>query len=269
MRNISIPKYIKGYLGGDFHSEKARSSVKEAYHKNLLKGLPDVSVVIPAYNEEDSIVQTLASICNNITSLSVEVIVVNNNSKDNTENLTKACGVTCITETMQGVTAARNAGLAHAKSKYILNADADSVYPQHWIQELVTPLIKNDGIAITYGRFSFIPIGKTNRFTYFFYEHTVDIIRAYNKYFRTEAINVGGCSSGFRREQCLQVDGFNHPPGSNEDGYLALKLNEKGFGKIYKVASRRSTVWTTDRRIQIDGGLFKGIIKRIKRLLNR
>jgi glycosyltransferase involved in cell wall biosynthesis len=268
MRIVSIPKYIRTYLSGEFHTEDTFSSVNKAYN-NLLKGKqPDVSVVIPAYNEEDSIVQTLASICNNITSLSVEVIVVNNNSKDDTEKLVKACGVTCITEMKQGVTNARNAGLAHAKSKYILNADADSVYPKYWIEELITPLIKNEDIAITYGRFSFIPIGKTGRVTYFFYENVVDIIRAYNKRFKTEAINVGGCSSGFRREQCLQVDGFNHPPGSNEDGYLALKLNEKGFGKIHKVSSGKSIVWTTDRRIQIDGGFFKAIIKRLKRLLS-
>ena len=47
MRIVSIPKYIKTYLSGEFHSENTFSSVNKAYN-NLLKGKqPDVSVVIP------------------------------------------------------------------------------------------------------------------------------------------------------------------------------------------------------------------------------
>jgi hypothetical protein len=59
------------------------------------------------------------------------------------------------------------------------------------------------------------------------------------------------------------VDGFTHPPGTNEDGWLGLKLREKGFGKLHYVTT--APVWTTDRRIQIDGGLWKAVWKRVKR----
>ncbi|MFI5157498.1 MAG: glycosyltransferase [Sphingobacteriales bacterium] len=266
MRPLKIPLYINNYLKLDYFSKDALACIAKAYH-HLLKGPPEVSIVIPAYNEETNIVQTLASLCNNITSLSVEIIVVNNNSKDKTEELVKACGVTCISETMQGITHARNTGLVKAIGKYILNADADTIYPKDWIEEMTKPLY-NDANAITYGRFSFIPVGTTGRLTYFFYEYFSDLSKLYNKHFKTEAVNVYGFNSGFRREQGLQVDGFNHPPGSNEDGYLALKLNNKGFGKLYRVTSPRAIVWTTDRRIQIDGGIIKGTVKRIKRIFN-
>jgi len=251
MRPLKIPSYINSYLKLDYFS----------------KGEPEVSIVMPAYNEETNIVQTLASLCNNVTGRSVEIIVVNNNSKDKTEELVKACGVTCVLETTQGITPARNTGLAKATGKYILNADADTIYPKDWIEEMVKPL-DNDANAITYGRFSFIPVGSIGRGTYFFYEYLSDLSKLYNKHFKTEAVNVYGFNSGFRREQGLQVDGFNHPPGSNEDGYLALKLNNKGFGKLHQVTSPKAIVWTTDRRIQIDGGLIKGTIKRIKRIFN-
>ena len=76
------------------------------------------------------------------------------------------------------------------------------------------------------------------------------------------SIQVSGANKG------LQVDGFNHPPGTNEDGWLALKLNKKGFGKLFRVTSPNAIVWTTDRRIQIDGGLIKGTALRVKRVLN-
>src|SRR6201986_1713564 len=265
MRPVTIPKYINSYLDGTYRSKDALDDVKKAYSK-LLKGKPEISIVMPAYNEEENIVPTLASLCNNTTSRSVEIIVVNNNSKDDAENLVKACGVTCILETTQGITPARNTGLSHAKGKYILNADADTIYPKDWIEEMIKPLANNNDVAITYGRFSFIPVGSTGRYTYFFYEYFSDLSKLYNKRFKTEAVNVYGFDSAFRREQGLQVDGFNHPPGTNEDGYLALKLKNKGFGSIHRVTSARSIVWTTDRRIQIDGGLWKATLKRFKRV---
>lgn len=262
MRPITIPAYISNY----FYKQQDPDQINQAYQK-LYTGNPDVSIVMPAYNEETTIVQTLASLCNNNTKWSVEIIVVNNNSKDKTEELVKACGVNCILETTQGITPARNAGLAHARGKYILDADADTIYPVDWIEEMVKPLADDSKkVAITYGVFSFIPVGSTGRFTYFFYEYLSDLTRYYNTLFKTEAVNVYGFNSGFRREEGLQVDSFNHPPGTNEDGYLALKLKNKGFGKIYRVSNPKAIVWTTDRRIQIDGGLWKATIKRFKRV---
>jgi len=105
-------------------------------------------------------------------------------------------------------------------------------------------------------------------FVYFIYEHMADAMRWINKIFREEAANVYGFNSGFKREEGLLVNGFNHPPGANEDGWLALKLRRKGFGKLYYITSITALVWTTDRRIQIDGGPWKAFLKRIKRILS-
>lgn len=270
MRPISIPSYIQNSWNIDYSSDKTFQQIREAYSA-LSKGsaAPEVSVVIPAYNEEKNIVQTLYSLCNNVSTKSVEIIVVNNNSKDNTEALVSATGVRCVREIKQGITAARNGGLAAAKGKYILNADADSIYPKDWIEEMIKPLDKNENVVSVYGRFSFIPIGNTGRFTYFFYEYFADFIRKLNKYLKDEAVNVYGFNSGFRREQGLQVDGFNHPQGSNEDGYLALKLRDKLKGKLFFVTDTKALVWTSDRRIQIDGGLLKAVITRIRKIFRR
>jgi cellulose synthase/poly-beta-1,6-N-acetylglucosamine synthase-like glycosyltransferase len=67
MKPIFIPKYIQQYLHKD-HSQANFDSIKGAY-QTLSKGgaEPEVSVVMPAYNEEENIVQTLASLCNNVT----------------------------------------------------------------------------------------------------------------------------------------------------------------------------------------------------------
>lgn len=265
MRSISIPANVLKHW--ELKPDAASIAQVNSRVKALLKGAPEVSVVIPAYNEEESIVQTLSSLSDNITSRSVEIIVVDNNSKDATNKLATACGVNCIKETTQGITPARNRGLKEAKGKFILNADADSIYPPDWIEEMIRPLAKNDTeVALTYGRFSFIPVGSTGRGTYFFYEYAAEFSRWLNKTFKEEAVNVYGFNSGFRRLQGLEVDSFNHPPGTNEDGFLAMKLRNKGFGKLHLVKNPKALVWTTDRRLQIDGGLVKATKKRVKRV---
>ena len=267
MRSFGIPSYIRHLTDAARHTNETRTAFIQQRYKELLKGPPEVSVIIPAYNEEKDILQTLYSLAANRTSRSVEIIVVNNNSKDNTEALVRATGVSCINELKQGITAARNAGLAAAIGKYVLNADADTIYPADWIEEMVAPIAGDNKIALTYGRFSLIPTGSTSRFIYFFYEYIADVTRFINKITKDEAMNAYGFNTCFRREQGLQVDGYNHPDGANEDGWLALKLRNKGFGRLYKVTNKKALVWTTDRRLQADGGLIKALVKRAKRIL--
>ena len=267
MRPIEIPAQILKYLKPVGSKNEMCSQALLAY-KNLSRGEPEVSIVMPAFNEEDNIVPTLSSLCHNKTSRSVEIIVVDNNSKDKTQELAISCGVKVVFQPEQGITVSRNMGLSHAKGKYILNADADSIYPEDWIELMVRPL-DDPKVALTYGRFSLIPVGTTGRGIYFFYEYVAEFSRWINKKIKDEAVNVYGFNSGFRREQGLAVEGFNHPPGTNEDGWLALKLREKGFGRLHLVKNIPALVWTTDRRIQLDGGLVKGIWKRLTRTLLR
>jgi glycosyltransferase involved in cell wall biosynthesis len=268
MRPLLIPGYIRDYLSTGKDNPFTLQLINDAYRKNLLKNTPLVSIIIPAFNEQENIIPALMSLCNNQTEKSVEIIVIDNNSIDNTASIVKRCGVVCISEPKQGITNARNAGLLTAAGTYILNADADTIYPKNWIDEMTNPLINNDRLAITYGKFSFIPIADTGRIVYYFYEILADITRLYNNYKKTEAVNVYGFNSCFRRKQGAMVDGFNHPPGTNEDGYLALKLLNGGFGSIHRINTSSAIVWTTDRRIQIDGGLWRAVIKRLKRIMN-
>lgn len=265
MRPIAIPKHIKEHLQPNAVLQTQLNDIRNRFSR-LLKGEPEISVVMPAYNEEENILATLSALSQTITSRSVEFVIVNNNSKDNTDSLVNATGVRCILETKQGITPARNAGLAAARGKYIINADADTIYPPNWVEQMVQPL-EDEKNALCYGRFSFIPVGNTGRFVYFFYEHIADWVRYFNKYFRKEAINVYGFNSAFRKEQGLQVEGFTHPPEANEDGWLAVKLTEKGFGKLHYVTHINALVWTTDRRLQIDGGFWKALQKRVKRVV--
>ena len=265
MRSITIPEYIKKIVYFNGYPDSARIVFIHQNYAFKKSHDPQVSIAIPAHNEEANILKTLHSLCINETKRPIEIIVVNNNSTDKTEALIKACGVRCVNESVQGITAARNAGLGAAKGKYVLSADADVIYPKDWIEEMIAPLERGNTFCVTYSRFSFLPSQGTPRWVYFFYEYFADIAKAYNRYFKDEAVNVYGFNMGFRRLQAINVDWFNHPRDSNEDGWLALKLRDRGFGELFYVKSPKALVWTTDRRIKSDGGLIKGIIKRIKR----
>jgi glycosyltransferase involved in cell wall biosynthesis len=261
---LRIPKSINCYIVNDLSKNQICTYTAAAYEK-LYRDEVEVSIVMPAFNESANILRALSSLCNNKTRRGVEIIVANNNSSDDTGMLAKACGVRCIDVLEQGITHARNGGLKAAKGKFILNADADVIYPEDWIEEMIAPLDRDNSLALTYGRFSFIPIGRTSRNVYYFYEHLSQLTRWYNAVIKDEAVNVYGFNSCFRKEQGLLVGGFDHPAGTNEDGYLALKLRNAGFGRLYEVKVKRARVWTTDRRIQIDGGFIKGTFLRLKR----
>lgn len=113
------------------------------------KNQPSVSVVIPAYNEEALIGPCIESLLNQAT-LPLEIIVVDNNSRDRTAAI--ALGyqlVRVITEKRQGIVHARNAGFNAAKGDIIGRCDADSILPRNWVQHLSHSFQTRDIAAIS------------------------------------------------------------------------------------------------------------------------
>ncbi len=114
MRPVNVPDYImRCYSSGKLSFQQTLELNKQV--QSFYSDEPEVSVVIPAYNEEATILQTLTSLAANTTQRSVEFVVVNNNSADRTEDMALGAGTRCIKETTQGITPARNTGLAAAR----------------------------------------------------------------------------------------------------------------------------------------------------------
>ena len=94
--------------------------------KRSVEALPFVSIIIPAYNEEQSILRSLEAL-NRIEYPSFEVIVVNDGSTDFTFSVIERKNVRCIhLRENQGKAAALNAGIADAKGSIIVFSDSDS-----------------------------------------------------------------------------------------------------------------------------------------------
>tara|TARA_R110000744_G_scaffold75986_1_gene150795 strand:- start:169 stop:858 length:690 start_codon:yes stop_codon:yes gene_type:complete len=107
--------------------------------------MTDIKVIIPAFNEADSI----AHVINEIPKTVSEVIVVNNNSTDDTVKNAEKAGATVLTETRKGYGYACLKGLDYiaAKSKQpdiIVFIDGDySDYPEE-LDKIVAPILENN-----------------------------------------------------------------------------------------------------------------------------
>src|SRR4051812_38267647 len=113
--------------------------------------LPSVAIIIPAYNEEETIGRCLES-CIAQSSKADEIIVVNNNSVDDTVKIVKKIqkdhpdqNIRLLHEKTQGITATRNHGFEEAKSEILGRIDADSTISSNWV-ETVRETFKEKGI---------------------------------------------------------------------------------------------------------------------------
>ena len=99
-----------------------------------------ISVVIPAYNEEENITKSLGAFLGQTTKLSYEIILVDNASTDKTvEIAAKYVGklpLKIIKENKKGRGPARRAGFTKAKGDIIFSTDADAQVPPDWIEKL-------------------------------------------------------------------------------------------------------------------------------------
>lgn len=91
-----------------------------------------LSIIIPAFNEERLIEQCLQSVyaslaANSQPGFTSEIIVVDNNSTDNTASLARQAGARVVFEPVNQIGRARNAGAAEATGDWMLFVDADSI----------------------------------------------------------------------------------------------------------------------------------------------
>jgi glycosyltransferase involved in cell wall biosynthesis len=91
-----------------------------------------LSIVIPAFNEARLIAQTLHSVATSVDAnakpgFTSEIIVVDNNSTDNTAELSRQAGAKVVFEPINQIGRARNAGAAQATGNWLLFLDADSL----------------------------------------------------------------------------------------------------------------------------------------------
>lgn len=120
--------------------------------ENTIDG-PDISIIIPAYNEEDFIGKTLKRIYQLLPqTLKAEVIVVDNCSDDNTGKIIQSFNCRYLSmDKKSNPSKVRNFGANLAKGKVFVFLDADILITKTWLDELTTelPALLSNNLTLT------------------------------------------------------------------------------------------------------------------------
>ena len=109
-----------------------------------------VSVIIPVFNEEKTIIDCLKSLAQQTYS-SFEVIIVDDGSADKTLEVLSEFPISnfqfpilILKQDHQGPGIARNYGANHARGEILVFIDADMTFDKDFIKNLISPIMKNE-----------------------------------------------------------------------------------------------------------------------------
>ncbi|MDV7348165.1 glycosyltransferase family 2 protein [Halorubrum distributum] len=171
---------------------------------------PYISVVIPAYNEEQIIEQSLKSILSQKTSFQYEVVVVNDNSTDNTpdilESYSEKHGKLCIlnNEKNRGIVPTFNRGCKHAKGEIICMTGADTLLDEGYLDNVSKHTKRGADLVLGYVKV---------RNSEYFHPLVAQISKE-----KSEEYRYGGAAMSVRRNLFIETGGFLGDGGDVHQG---------------------------------------------------
>lgn len=177
------------------------------------------SVIIPAWNEEAFLAQTLTSITTVMQRLEGkgvhrgEIIVVNNNSSDRTADIAKQFGVTVVFEPINQIARARNSGAQQASGESLIFLDADTACGEKLLSRVLEKLASG---AIVGGGSTIAADQEVPHFA-------GRCIQFWN-WLSCKASLAAGCFLYCRRDAFDAVGGFNNRVYCGEEIFLSRQL---------------------------------------------
>lgn len=194
-----------------------------------------ISVVIPAHNEEKLLPLCLESLCNQTTKKSFEVIVVDNNSTDNTvsaaHSFSKRLNLKIISEKEKGRGVARATGFGLARGDIIFSTDADTTVPQDWIERL-SGAVSDPKVVAVAGKVIVKDLSWLKNHIFRIWQRTGEV--GYRIAFGHWWL--GGYSFAIRKNVYEKSGGFARHLNALEDVDLSKKVHK--HGKIVQVNNR-------------------------------
>ncbi len=206
----------------------------DSSRKDIVK---TVSIVIPAYNEEDKILQCLEA-CIAQTVPAHEIIVVNNKSTDKTvaivrevQTLYPDAPIILIEQAdSQGITPTRNKGFDAATGDIIGRIDSDSIVEPNWVEETIKAFVDPTVAAITgpviYYEFPFRRFGRIADDT--MRKAMFKLVRDYKFLFGSNMGLTRDAWRAVRDETCADEEDLMH-----EDLDLAVHIHRAGLTIVY------------------------------------
>jgi len=256
--NRSVQSHLK-YFGKSI-AELDTIELENIRHRltQLQSETPVVSICMIAWNEERNIVAALSSLSQQRSRYPMEIIVVDNNSTDRTAESIRALGAHYVSESNQGYAWARQRGIVEAKGRYVLSADADTVYPERWVETLVKALDKPN-VACVYSLHAFFTHDGRYPLSLMLYQW-LKYVGIWIKDFKRPHLNCGGAGMGFKKDLATQAGGYDVNVVRGSDGTLAFELGK--LGGVNMVSSTEGQIWTSMRRTELDGSLWNAFWKR-------
>lgn len=220
---------------------------------------PQISFVVPAYNEEVLLPGCLEAIRAEIARVGcdAEIVVVNNASTDRTAAVADAVpGVRVVHEPVKGLVAARRAGFEAASGVLIANIDADTLIPKYWLDRVLKSFGDDPKLVALSGPYDYYDVPLHIRaFSRMFY------MLGYATYaFNKHVLGVGSMVQGGNfivvRDALAEAGGFSDTfQFYGEDTDIARRMNQVGNVTFtWKLMARSS-----GRRLRGDGVVMTGI----------
>jgi len=186
---------------------------------------PKISVIIPVYNGENTLKSCLNSVVNQ-TYKNYEIIVVDNNSKDNTKSIInefqkKNRKIKYLFESKRGRGAARYKGEINAKGEIILMTDSDCIVPVNWIEEMIKTIENWD---VVQGFEEPISDNYWNRYRHITFEEKYKNEKMQDPLGKIDTKNFAIKTSILKK-----IGNTSRKYFSGNDTYLSIKLTENNF----------------------------------------
>jgi glycosyltransferase involved in cell wall biosynthesis len=206
----------------------------------------DVSVIIPALNEEKCLAKTLESVSRQKTSLNYEIVVADNGSEDRTVEIAEKYADRVVSVKRKGIWIGRNTGAEKSRGNALVFVDADTTIPPNYL-DAVNAVLFDDSISGLSCAFRFEKHGRV-----------LDAIEELsNSYLLFKGVigkgEILGFNNAVMRKTFFDVGGFPNQP--MEDGAFARKLWEKG--RVVYLPEPR--VVTSARRISKKGTIHSAV----------
>lgn len=195
-----------------------------------IENLPAVSIIIPAYNEESYIKQTLVALGgSDYPSELLEIIVVDNGSSDNTVAIAQEFSDKVLSLKEGNVGAVRNMGAQYAAADILIFIDADCIVDSGWITR-GAKCLRSEKDTVFGGAYKTSPQANWIEKLW---------LLENPKKTRLQPDLLGGCifisSDIFNR-----LGGFNERMTSGEDSDLSMRL--RNMGLTVKIANNLSVI---------------------------
>ncbi len=204
--------------------------------KEKYKYEPSVSVLIPAYNEEKRIRSCISAILtSDYPKELLDIVVIDDGSKDKTAEVAKELGVRVIKTKHRGKAYALNEGLRLSKGEIVIVVDSDIRVSKETIRELVG-VFEDKSVGVATGMVRVDGSGVLGRFQKIEFAYVSTLINSH--YYAGVPIPfVYGAMSAFRRDALKAVGGFSNKTASEDsDTYLEIVSNGWGAAAVNTIA---------------------------------